>query len=153
MTSPLPGKFGTALERLMRPVASADLLLSGGNLIFQCRTPPAISLRDYAIRLVKYGSISYEGLIIAVGLIKRLLLSSSPVSFTPLTAHRVAAAASLLATKFWDDNHLTNRNFARVAGITGTELTELEGKLLASLHFDIWVRGDEWREAERDLNR
>jgi hypothetical protein len=57
----------------------------------------------------------------------------------------------LLAIKYNEDDYYSNQYYARVGGVSLTELNELEYNLLILLEFDIFVDDDIYTKYENQL--
>jgi hypothetical protein len=57
----------------------------------------------------------------------------------------------LLAIKYNEDDYYSNQYYARVGGVSLTELNELEYNLLILLEFDIFVDDDVYTKYENQL--
>ena len=63
---------------------------------------------------------------------------------TALSAHRLLVTSVLVATKFLDDSYYSNVYFAKVGGVSLTELNGLEVELLLRLDFRLHVLPEEF---------
>ncbi|EED15031.1 tRNA-specific adenosine-34 deaminase subunit Tad3, putative [Talaromyces stipitatus ATCC 10500] len=101
--------------------------LQGGRLTrFHSRTPPKISVRDYLQRLTTHATLSPPILLSMVYYIDRLCALYPAFTVSSLTVHRFLITSATVASKGLSDSFWTNRTYARVGGITITELAMLE---------------------------
>jgi hypothetical protein len=94
--------------------------------VFHAQAKPEISVRDYMIRINKYGNFSRSVGVAAIIYIDRVLERHPEIVLTSRTVHRLLISATLLAAKFNDDVHLDNAAFAQIGGIRNLELNRLE---------------------------
>lgn len=101
--------------------------LQGGRLTrFHSRTPPRISVRDYLQRLTTHATLSPPILLSMVYYIDRLCALYPAFTVSSLTVHRFLIVSATVASKGLSDSFWTNKTYARVGGITITELAMLE---------------------------
>lgn len=101
--------------------------LQGGKLTrFHSRTPPRISVRDYLQRLTTHATLSPPILLSMVYYIDRLCALYPAFTVSSLTVHRFLITSATVASKGLSDSFWTNKTYARVGGITITELAMLE---------------------------
>ncbi|KAE8551900.1 Pho80p cyclin [Talaromyces marneffei ATCC 18224] len=101
--------------------------LQGGRLTrFHSRTPPRISVRDYLQRLTTHATLSPPILLSMVYYIDRLCALYPAFTVSSLTVHRFLITSATVASKGLSDSFWTNKTYARVGGITITELAMLE---------------------------
>ena len=70
--------------------------------MFHAQAKPEISVRDYLIRINKYGNFSNSVSVAAMVYIDRILERHPEIVLTSRTVHRLLIAAMLLAAKFND---------------------------------------------------
>lgn len=101
--------------------------LQGGRLTrFHSRTPPRISVRDYLQRLTTHATLSPPILLSMVYYIDRLCALYPAFTVSSLTVHRFLITSATVASKGLSDSFWTNKTYARVGGITISELAMLE---------------------------
>lgn len=104
-----------------------NIPLQGGRLTrFHSRTPPRISVRDYLQRLTTHATLSPPILLSMVYYIDRLCALYPAFTVSSLTVHRFLIVSATVASKGLSDSFWTNKTYARVGGITITELAMLE---------------------------
>jgi len=138
-------KKGT-LERTASPHATmAFLALSEYHSrfqVFHAQAKPEISIKDYMIRINKYGNFSNSVSVAAMIYIDRIIENHPEIVLTSRTVHRLLIAAMLLAAKFNDDVHLGNSAFAQIGGIRTAELNRLEVSFLKLCEFSLVVSSE-----------
>lgn len=104
---------------------------------FHSRSPPAISIRDYLVRIVRFCSVEKSILITLVYFIDLLAKSYQAFSVTSLTVHRFLITAVTVASKGLCDTFCTNSHYARVGGLSPMELNLLEVEFLTRVDYNI----------------
>ncbi|GER31586.1 cyclin family protein [Striga asiatica] len=134
----------TVVSRVLEKLVARNDQLSagaaGGRLSpFDGVRPPAISLEKYVERIYKYTGCSPSCFVVGFVYIDRLLhrFPDSPVA--SLNVHRLLITGVMVASKILDDMHYNNAFYARVGGISNTELNKLELELLFLLDFGVSV--------------
>eukprot|EP00298_Acanthocystis_sp_HF-20_P002774 c13159_g1_i1.p1 GENE.c13159_g1_i1~~c13159_g1_i1.p1 ORF type:complete len:240 (+),score=88.34 c13159_g1_i1:232-951(+) len=106
--------------------------------VFKCLTSVPISLIEYGDRLGLYMKCDSSSFVIAASLVETLY-EINPDYFCPLSAHKIACTASLLAVKSNQDILFTNSHYAEIFGVTLRELNDLESFFWRLLGFQIRV--------------
>jgi hypothetical protein len=60
--------------------------------------------------------------------------------------HRFYITSILIATKYIDDYYLSNKYYARIAGVPVRELNLLESKFLSYIQYDLYVSDEEFNK-------
>lgn len=81
----------------------------------------------------------------------RLNKGNLGVSWTEKTIHRLLTAALIVSIKFWNDYHIADKDFARVAGIDIRELIRLESFFLNAIDFRLFLELAEYQNFCIDL--
>lgn len=108
---------------------------------FHASTKPAISIRDYLIRINAYADCTPTCFVLCLVYVDRLIQSNT-VCVDEMTIHRLLITGVAVAAKFFDDLHYTNSHYARVGGIQLSEFNELEVQFLFALNFNLHVEPD-----------
>ncbi|RAL04953.1 regulatory cyclin phoB [Aspergillus ibericus CBS 121593] len=112
--------------------------LNQGRLTrFHSRSPPRISVQDYLQRLTTHATLSPPILLSMVYYIDRLCALYPAFTVSSLTIHRFLIASATVASKGLSDSFWTNKTYARVGGITMTELALLELEFLFRVEWRI----------------
>ncbi|RDK45041.1 putative Pho80-like cyclin [Aspergillus phoenicis ATCC 13157] len=112
--------------------------LNQGRLTrFHSRSPPRISVHDYLQRLTTHATLSPPILLSMVYYIDRLCALYPAFTVSSLTIHRFLIASATVASKGLSDSFWTNKTYARVGGITMTELALLELEFLFRVEWRI----------------
>lgn len=104
---------------------------------FHSRSPPRISVQDYLQRLTTHATLSPPILLSMVYYIDRLCALYPAFNVSSLTIHRFLIASSTVASKGLSDSFWTNKTYARVGGISMTELALLELEFLFRVEWRI----------------
>lgn len=103
---------------------------------------PSISLRSYVDRVMKYAPGTKEMYIVVLIFVDRLLrICGSDLCLTVRNVHRIFVISVVLASKFFDDLFYTNRYLSTVAGVSNSELNNLEIAFLAKIKFNLCIHG------------
>ncbi|KAK9238453.1 cyclin-domain-containing protein [Lipomyces kononenkoae] len=97
---------------------------------FHSRAPPLISHADYLHRLTRFCSLEKSTLLSMVFYIDLLCGAYSSFTINSLTVHRFLITAATVASKGLCDSFCTNAHYARVGGVSLTELNLLEVEFL-----------------------
>eukprot|EP01018_Ginkgo_biloba_P024854 Gb_27229 [translate_table: standard] len=121
--------------------SSAELLTCRQNLcaFSAAARVPAMSIGKYLDRIFKYAHCSPSVFIVAYVYIDRLIELNPGFLITSLNVHRLLITSVVVATKFLDDLHYRNSYYARVGGLSTSELNILEIEFLFMLHFRLQV--------------
>ncbi|KAF9893565.1 hypothetical protein FE257_010877 [Aspergillus nanangensis] len=112
--------------------------LNQGRLTrFHSRSPPRISVQDYLQRLTTHATLSPPILLSMVYYIDRLCALYPAFTVSSLTIHRFLIASATVASKGLSDSFWTNKTYARVGGISMTELALLELEFLFRVEWRI----------------
>ncbi|KAJ5477330.1 Nuc-1 negative regulatory protein preg [Penicillium diatomitis] len=104
---------------------------------FHSRSPPRISVQDYLQRLTTHATLSPPILLSMVYYIDRLCALYPAFTVSSLTIHRFLIVSATVASKGLSDSFWTNKTYARVGGITMTELAMLELEFLFKVQWRI----------------
>ncbi|ERN01092.1 hypothetical protein AMTRI_Chr03g52400 [Amborella trichopoda] len=102
-----------------------------------CR--PAISIESYLERVFKYANCSPSCFVVAYVYLDRFSQRQQTLPITSLSVHRLLITSVLVAAKFMDDLYYNNAYYAKVGGISITEMNCLEVDFLFGLGFHLNV--------------
>lgn len=108
------------------------------------------TIRLFARSIHKYASCSTEAFILALIYLDRLIQRNNFL-LTHLNAHRVIISAVLVAAKFFDDAYYNNAYYAKVGGVTVSELNSLEVEFLFRINFSLRVSPELYRKYHEEL--
>ncbi|GER29765.1 cyclin family protein [Striga asiatica] len=106
--------------------------------IFHGSRAPAISIQLYIDRIFKYSCCSPSCFLIAHIYMERFIQRTN-FFLTSLNIHRLLVTSVMVAAKFMDDSFFNNAYYARVGGVSTSEMNKLEKKFLFSLDFRLYV--------------
>ncbi|XP_021742481.1 cyclin-P3-1-like [Chenopodium quinoa] len=109
-----------------------------GVTIFHGSKAPTLNIRQYMDRVFKYSKCSPSCFVVAYIYMDKFIQSTN-CYLTSLNAHRLLIASVLLAAKFIEDVTYNNAHFAKVGGVSISEMNKLELKLLCSLDYKLHV--------------
>lgn len=122
--------------------------------VLEGRGPPTISVPDYISRIGFYiPQSSPQMWVTALLYIDRLLKHNTGLVLARNNVHRVIILSVVTALKFNEDKTYANEFFARVAGITLTELNSLELEFLRFIDFDLYISNTTFLHAVNTLSR
>ncbi|KAJ3572384.1 hypothetical protein NP233_g3125 [Leucocoprinus birnbaumii] len=124
------------LQRLM--THNDRIPLSPENLTrFHSRSVPNISVLDYLKRIVRFTNVEKACLLLTLHYIDQISSRLPTFIFTSLTCHRFIIAAITASSKGLCDAFCTNQLYAKVGGITVTELNTLEREFLSVIDWQL----------------
>ncbi|KAJ7039220.1 cyclin-domain-containing protein [Mycena alexandri] len=120
------------LERLM---AHNDLipLLPESLTRFHSRSAPGITVLDYLRRIVRFTNVEKSCLLITLHYIDQICARMPLFTLSSLTCHRFIIASITVSSKGLCDTFCTNSLYAKVGGISVTELNILEREFLEKI--------------------
>jgi len=120
------------LERLM---AHNDLipLLPESLTRFHSRSAPGITVLDYLRRIVRFTNVEKSCLLITLHYIDQICARMPLFTLSSLTCHRFIIASITVSSKGLCDTFCTNSLYAKVGGISVTELNVLEREFLQKI--------------------
>ncbi|KAF9445913.1 cyclin-domain-containing protein [Macrolepiota fuliginosa MF-IS2] len=120
------------LQRLM--THNDKIPLHPENLTrFHSRSVPNISVLDYLKRIVRFTNVEKACFLLTLNYIDQITARMPNFIFTSLTCHRFIIAAITASSKGLCDAFCTNQLYAKVGGITVTELNSLEREFLSAI--------------------
>ncbi|XP_056693934.1 cyclin-P3-1 isoform X2 [Spinacia oleracea] len=112
--------------------------------VFHGSRAPPVSIQQYFDRMFKYAGCSPSCFIVAYIYVDRYL-QQTKTYLTSLNVHRLLVASVMVAAKFVDDASFNNAYYAKVGGISTSEMNRLEMKLLFTIDFRLQVNVDTFR--------
>ncbi|KAI8837853.1 cyclin-domain-containing protein, partial [Chytridium lagenaria] len=138
------------LERLTQHNDLIPLTQSGLTR-FHSRAPPAISVKDYMRRIVKYASVERVCLLVLLIYVDRICERNPTFTISSLTVHRFIITATTVACKALCDIFLQNTTYAKVGGISGRELNLLELEFLSLIDWSLTATAESCQDYYRNL--
>lgn len=106
---------------------------------FYSKKPPPISVEDYLMRLHRYCPMSTAVYLATSLYIFRLAALENILPVTPRNVHRLVLAGLRVAMKALEDFSYPHRRFAKVGGVSETELGRLEVSFCFVTNFELRV--------------
>ncbi|KAF3445603.1 hypothetical protein FNV43_RR10779 [Rhamnella rubrinervis] len=107
--------------------------------VFHGLTRPTISIQSYLERILKYANCSPSCYVIAYVYLDRFAQRQPSLPINSFNVHRLLITSVLVAAKFMDDMYYNNAYYAKVGGISTTEMNFLEVDFLFGLGFHLNV--------------
>lgn len=101
--------------------------------------PPRISIKEYLKRLHRFFYCTDECFVLALVYIDRVAKRDPEVAVGPLSVHRLAFLAFMVAAKLHDDVSYSNRYYAKVGGLPLKEVNSMELDFLKLLDWKTFV--------------
>ncbi|XP_021722827.1 cyclin-U1-1-like [Chenopodium quinoa] len=120
-----------------RPLAAGELGMS--LKVFNGVRAPNISIAKYLERLFKYTNCSPSCFVVGYVYIDRLVHKHPELLVISLNVHRLLLTSVMIASKMLDDVQYNNAFYAKVGGVSNSELNRLELELLFLLNFEVTV--------------
>jgi len=112
---------------------------------------PAISIKDYLLRIAKYAACSGECFVLALVYIDRIIQNNPTFIVTSLNIHRLLITGIMLAAKFYDDQYYNNAYFGKVGGVPCSEMNSLEVEFLFLCNFSFAVPPHQYEQYYTEL--
>jgi hypothetical protein len=120
---------------------------------FWSKRPPGIPLMEYLMRMHKYCAMSTAVYLATAHYIARLAVHERVVPVTPRNVHRLTLAGLRVAMKALEDMCWPHSRFAKVGGVSESELGRLEVTFLFLMAFDLKVDEAMLKTQAEDLAR
>ena len=109
--------------------------------LFMLKKIPSISIKDYLLRLVKYSKISASTLIFILIYIDRLCLKYK-FKINYFNIYKFILASLVIAVKYNEDDFFSSEFYAKLGGISKTEMNYLEYEFISIINFNLYVKED-----------
>lgn len=119
---------------------------------FQCSYAPDVSIISYLERIRKYAKCSDCCFVMSLIYIDRMIESCNVV-LTSLNVHRLLITSIMLSAKFLDDLFYNNAFYAKLGGVSVTELNGLELEFLEKIQFSLYVSPESYNKYLSELQR
>ncbi|KAJ1981694.1 cyclin-like protein interacting with PHO85 [Dimargaris verticillata] len=108
--------------------------------LFHSRAPPPIAVKDYIVRIATYLHLDTLALLSTLVYMNRAVhYSEGRLALSSLTVHRLLMASVVAVHKFTCDIYRKSSRYARIGGISRTEMNNLEIEFLFQCQFDLMV--------------
>ncbi|CAH9145155.1 unnamed protein product [Cuscuta epithymum] len=135
--------LGSVLEKTMKKNEKqrGGSSVSADVTVFHGSRAPSMSVGQYVDRIFRYSNCSPACFVVSYIYLDRFVARTGAV-LTSLNVHRLLITSTMLAAKFLDDGCYNNGYYAKVGGISNSELNKLEMKFLTALQFRLHVSVD-----------
>lgn len=117
----------------------------GSSSIFFSLQRPAVHMRHYVARLVKYLRVSKSVFVVALIYLDRVHAADEILALTHLNVHRLITTALAIACKYLEDEVHRNSTVSRIGGVPSTaEMNLLELQFLRRINWDCSVSVDSY---------
>lgn len=108
---------------------------------FSSKSPPNVTLQYFFGRFKKYTKIEESTLIIILIYADRMC-STSGIILNPHNIHRIILGCLILAIKYNQDLYYTNKEYAKIGGVSLQELNRLEYLSSELINFNLFISED-----------
>ena len=102
---------------------------------------PSIKIKDYLGLFYKYGNMNISTFILMVIYIDRLC-NKHKIKLSYLTIHKLFLSSLIVATKYNEDETYFFKIYAKLGGVTISDLEYLELCFVTSLDFDLYINDE-----------
>lgn len=106
--------------------------------IFTSKTAPGITLENYLDRIIKYTKLEISTLILVLINIDKICEINS-LQITKYNVHRLLLCSALISIKINEDDFYSNSYYAKIGGISLSEINNLEDEFLRLIQFCLWT--------------
>ncbi|KAK3002090.1 hypothetical protein RJ639_021792 [Escallonia herrerae] len=142
-------KLITFLSSLLQKVAESNDVNRRSHpqkiSVFHGLTIPTISIQSYLERIFKYANCSPSCFVVAYVYLDRFTQRQPSLPIDSFNVHRLLITSVMVAAKFLDDMYYNNAYYARVGGISTTEMNFLEVDFLFGMSFHLNVTPNTFR--------
>lgn len=108
---------------------------------FLSKKVPAITIKNYLERLIKYTKIENTTLVLILIFIDRVC-DINKIRLNYFNIHKLIIASMLVSIKYNEDDYFSNEFYAKVGGIKMAEMNKLEYEFLSLIEFNLFVNED-----------
>ncbi|KAJ1742787.1 cyclin-like protein interacting with PHO85 [Coemansia sp. RSA 990] len=112
--------------------------------LFHARSVPTIDLETYTSRILKYCPCQNEVFLALIvymqQMIDRCARRQIPFTVDAYSIHRLIITGVTIGSKWFSDVFFTNSRYAKVGGLSVSELNNLEVQFLSIIDFDLNIR-------------
>ena len=105
---------------------------------FLSKKVPAITIKNYLERLIKYTKIESTTLVLILIFIDRVC-DINKIRLNYFNIHKLIIASMLVSIKYNEDDYFSNEFYAKVGGIRMIEMNKLEYEFLCLIEFNLFV--------------
>ena len=105
---------------------------------FMLKKIPSISIKEFLFRLTKYSKICESTLVIILIYIDRLC-HKYKFKITFFNIYKLILSAMVIAIKYNEDDYYTSDFYAKLGGISISEMNILEYEFASMIHFNLFI--------------
>ena len=102
---------------------------------------PSVSIKSYLERLAKYSKIENNTLLLILIYIDKVC-DINKIRLNYFNIHKMILASMLVAIKYNEDDYYSNSFYAKVGGVSKSEIDVLEYEFLVLIEFNLYVSDD-----------
>ena len=102
---------------------------------------PSISIEKYLERLISHTKMEISTLILILIYIDKIC-KNNKFRLNYFNIHKLIVTSMLVSIKYNEDDYFSNSFYAKVGGVSITELNHLEYEFLSLIDFDLYVDDD-----------
>ena len=110
-----------------------------------------LEIEDFIVQCYKKMGFSLNLLVLAMMNLDKLLASDFILSYT--NVHKVFFICMMETQKYYDDINFTNKNYAKICGITTDELLELEIEFMNHIDFNLYIKEEDFLKYKNKLQK
>ena len=108
-------------------------------------------IEDFIVQCYKKMGFSLDLLVLSMMNLDKLLASNFILSYS--NVHKVFFICMMETQKYFDDVNFTNKNYAKICGITTNELLELEIEFMNYIDFNLYIKDEEFLKYKKKLQK
>ena len=108
---------------------------------FLSKKIPSISIEKYLVRLVSHSKMEISTLILILIYIDKIC-KNNKFRLNYFNIHKLIVTSMLVSIKYNEDDYFSNSFYAKVGGVSITELNHLEYEFLSLIDFELYVDED-----------
>ena len=113
--------------------------------LFDC-LKPSVTLENYITRMQHWIQYPEQELLAAMIYIDRIVRKHPWFFVTSKNIFSLLAMTMIVADKFWNDDYMSNSDYAIVVGLSDERFNDLEAFLLILLDFDLYIKPEYYEE-------
>ena len=102
---------------------------------------PSVSIKSYLERLAKYSKIENNTLLLILIYIDKVC-DINKIRLNYFNIHKMILGGMLVAIKYNEDDYFSNSFYAKVGGVSKSEIDVLEYEFLVLIEFNLYVSDD-----------
>ena len=115
------------------------------DILFSKRIPD-LSIEDFLIRVVTYSKIELSTLL-SMYIYSMRLITRNEIVLRYSNVYKIILGACVLSVKFNEDSKFPFSYYAKIGGMTVSELSKVEFSIYTRLNFELFVNEDELNES------